>query len=695
MELKRAIHRGVAILMAGLVFSAAGCASHKPASSNVPSSSSGLAKPASLQIPEFSKFNALFKNRDFTLRVREEGGEWQDLTPYTVRINPNLGQNIKATDPVKESPMAYFGMGERPVEIEITRKTKEIASAVVHPLSAGLSAKVTEGKAIIRVQNPRNICVELDGDRYEMVYLFAFPTDTQQPLESSETVKVIPAGLTNGELVGTNTWKGGIRDVRIYEESLSEKSVSGLAGGQSLDGYVHRWALSNTTDNEMGIGSSHLLGTPKIQAGYGGGSEGALVLNGFEDAMQTGVNLVCGGSFTVSAWVYLEPGQAATRTILNHVLMVEADGTVASYIGDWQFPYRSTNKLEAGSWHHVALTKQGSDVTVYIDGVSGGTQTRPDKEESAAVIIGSGSPLNGVYVKDGQTLYLSPGAVFHGTVIFYGVKDAALKGSGIIDVTPASGYVCGNGILTQYSDNIMVDGVIVNNPSAFTITTGQSKNVTYHNVKTFSSYGASDGINTKASEDVVIDGCFIRSNDDAISISASSVNLSGSTRRVTVKNTCIINDVAHSFLIGGSGREDLEDVIETIRVENVDIIDSKQPDGGYQGVFGVGADGNGIIRDVSFRNIRIQNIRNNMLFNVYVGYNPAYSTKPGKGIENLTFSDITYTGNPPKLSLIMGYNASCLVKGVRFENVIINGERLKADSDHMQIGNFTENITFS
>ena len=38
-----------------------------------------------------------------------------------------------------------------------------------------------------------------------------------------------------------------------------------------------------------------------------------------------------------------------------------------------------------------------------------------------------------MYVRDGQTVYLDYGAVIKGTVIFSGVKNAALKGNGIIN----------------------------------------------------------------------------------------------------------------------------------------------------------------------------------------------------------------------------------------------------------------------
>lgn len=691
--MKKCIQVVFAMLLAGALLTTVGCT---PSSGGASSAATANTDKAALQIPEFSKFNFALKNTAYTLQVREADAQWQSITPYNVRINDNLGQNIKITDPVKESPMIYFGMGDKEVEVEITKKEGGIQSAVVHPLSSGLTAEVKDGKAVLRLKEPRNVCVEINGDRYEMVYVFAAPTDTQAPAESTDTVKVIPAGLINGEQVGTNGWKGGIRDVRLYPKTLTADEIAALKNGGEVAGYSHRWALSENTDDAAGQGVAKLLGSPKFEASYQGAASGSLVFNGFEDSLETGVSISCNDpAYSVSTWVYLEEGVAATRTILNHLLMVEADGTVASYIGDWQFPYRSANKLTAGAWHHVALTKQGNNVTVYIDGESGGTQTRKEQETSAPVIIGSGTSINGIYVKDGQTLYFSPGAVFHGTVLFYGVRDAKLAGSGIIDITPTSGQVCYNGIITQYSENVTVEGVIVNNPAAFTVTTGQSKNVTYRNVKTFSSYGPSDGINTKASEDVTIDGCFIRSNDDGVSISASSVNLTGSTRRITVKNTVIINDVAHSFLIGGSGRADREDVVETIRVDNVDVIDSKQPNGGYQGVFGIGADGNGTVRDVVFNNVRVQDIFNNMLFNVYVGHDPAYSTKPGKLVEDITFSNITYTGKAPQTSAVRGYNPLCMVRNVRFDNVIINGKKLEADDGTVIVYGHTDNVTFS
>jgi hypothetical protein len=135
-----------------------GCGDKSPSGSGSPSGES-TTKPgksdvkAELQVPEFSKFNFQLKNTDYRVHVREPQGEWQSVTPYNVRINDKLGQNIKSSESVKTSPMVYFGMGDKEVEVEIEKKDGSIGLAVVHPLSADIKAEVKDGKAVIRLKD--------------------------------------------------------------------------------------------------------------------------------------------------------------------------------------------------------------------------------------------------------------------------------------------------------------------------------------------------------------------------------------------------------------------------------------------------------------------------------------------------------------------------------------------------------------
>lgn len=633
-------------------------------------------KEQSLMIPEFSRFYQELKNTAYRLTVQEEGGEEQEITPYTVKINPNLSQNVQLTDPARENAMISFEMGSKPVTVRIRRtEGGAIQSAQVHPLSRGTEATVADGEASFTLTEPGSLCVRLDGDRYDMVYVFAGEAG-QVP--AGDKVTVIKPGLKTCPRVGTEVWAGGLRDVRTYDSALAAGEITALSGGGSVPGYSNRWALEADCSNEKNPAEqASVYGTAQVVPDYAGTGRSALVMNGYEDCVMAG-SYALDRDFTVSAWAYLDPDKTgASRTILNHLLFVRSDGRVGSNIGDWQFPYVSAIPFTPGAWHHVALVKRGNAVTVYIDGVSGGTQERPPETGSTYIILGSGAPNSGLYVKEGETLYISPGAVVRGTIYLYGTKNAAVRGGGIIDVgnNPSSGIVC------AYMDGAVIDGVTVINPLSFNLGIGQSQNVTVRGFKCFSSCGASDGINIKASRQVTVEDCFVRANDDAVSIYATSVGYLGGSSDVAIRNSTLITDAAHNIMMGIHGQEYGNEVIERVAVQNVDMVDSKSQSPDYQGVMAVNAGNDVTVRDVEFRDIRVEDIRHNQLLNLRVCYNPAYNKSPGRGVENIRFQDIRYTGESLLPSILKGYDGERTVRNILFSGVTVNGTKLSGDND--------------
>ena len=87
----------------------------------------------------------------------------------------------------------------------------------------------------------------------------------------------------------------------------------------------------------------------------------------------------------------------------------------------------------------------------------------------------------------------------------------------------------------------------------------------------------------------------------------------------------------------------------------------------------INAGDNNLIRNVHFEDIRVENFRQGQLVNLRIFYNEKYCTAPGRGIENVLFKNISYTGENAELSIIEGYDEKRKVKNIRFENLKING----------------------
>ena len=302
-----------------------------------------------------------------------------------------------------------------------------------------------------------------------------------------------------------------------------------------------------------------------------------------------------------------------------------------------------------------------------------------------------------IKVASNTTVYLAPGSYFTGTFAIEDAHDVSILGRGI--ARPTSGY---EGCHVHRSRNVLIDGLTVN-----TCPVGGSDGVTLRNVKSISHPGWGDGLNVFASQNVLYDRVFCRNSDDCTTAYASRKGFFGNCRNVTMRNATLWADVAHPIFIGIHGNAERGDTIENLHYENIDILCQSEPQVDYQGCMAINCGDNNLVRNVTFENIRIEQIEQGSLVQVKVGYNQKYCTAPGRGVENVTFRNIRYKGNQPYLSIINGYNDERKVKGVTFEGVKINGRLLHdkmegkpawyatADYIPMYVGNHVENVVFS
>ena len=126
----------------------------------------------------------------------------------------------------------------------------------------------------------------------------------------------------------------------------------------------------------------------------------------------------------------------------------------------------------------------------------------------------------------------------------------------------------------------------------------------------------------------------------------------------------------------------------------------------YQGCLAINCGDNNLVRNVTFDNIRIEQIHQGCILQVKVGWNQKYCKAPGAGVEDITFRNIRYYGEQPYMSVITGYDAQHRVKNVAFEGLKINGKSIYDDmpgkpkwhatSDYvpMFVGSHVENLTF-
>ncbi|MGO5523435.1 glycosyl hydrolase family 28 protein [Phocaeicola plebeius] len=271
-------------------------------------------------------------------------------------------------------------------------------------------------------------------------------------------------------------------------------------------------------------------------------------------------------------------------------------------------------------------------------------------------------------IPSGKTVYVAGGAVMMGRMLIENVHDVKLLGRGIIDLRVKGGIHIAN------SRNVYVEGLV-----ATQCATGGSDSVTIRNVKVISYFGWGDGMNVFSSQNVLFDRVFCRTSDDCTTVYGTRLGFEGPSSNITMQNSTLWADVAHPIFIGIHGNADKPEILENLNYVNIDILDHKEKQLNYQGCLAINAGDENLIRNVRFEDIRIENFRQGQLVNLRIFFNKKYCKAPGRGIENVVFKNVSYTGNRAEFSVIEGYDAQRKVRNIRFENLRINGQIISDD----------------
>lgn len=271
-------------------------------------------------------------------------------------------------------------------------------------------------------------------------------------------------------------------------------------------------------------------------------------------------------------------------------------------------------------------------------------------------------------IPSGKTVYVAGGVVMMGRMLIENAHDVKLLGRGIIDPSVKMGIRIAN------SRNVQVEGLV-----ATQCATGGSDSVTIRNVKVISYFGWGDGMNVFSSKNVLFDRVFCRNSDDCTTVYGTRLGFEGPSSNITMQNSTLWADVAHPIFIGIHGNVEKPEILENLNYVNIDILDHKKKQLNYQGCLAINAGDENLIRNVRFENIRIENFRQGQLVNLRIFFNEKYCKAPGRGIENVLFKNISYTGNRAEISVIEGYDAQRKVRNIRFENLCINGQIISDD----------------
>jgi polygalacturonase len=290
-------------------------------------------------------------------------------------------------------------------------------------------------------------------------------------------------------------------------------------------------------------------------------------------------------------------------------------------------------------------------------------------------------------IPSNTTVYLAPGAVVQGKFVCNKVENVRFIGRGIL-MKPQRGFEI------THSKNIEIDGLTVINPTHYTVYGGETTGLKINNLKSFSDKGWSDGIDLMSCSEVTIHDIFMRNSDDCIAIYTHRWNYYGDARNYKITQAILWADIAHPINIGLHGDTSIEgNILENILFSDIDILEHDEDDRDYQGCMAFSESDHNLIQNVTFENIRVENIQEGQLFSIRVLYNPKYSSGPGRKIRNVTFKDIFYNGIGENTSVIEGFSEENNIENIRFENIVINGKKIQSfEEGNIRIGKHTKEI---
>ncbi len=296
----------------------------------------------------------------------------------------------------------------------------------------------------------------------------------------------------------------------------------------------------------------------------------------------------------------------------------------------------------------------------------------------------------------GQSLYLQPGAVVHGTITAQSARNIRVFGRGLFDATGRTEKKT----FLRFTDcaQVRLEDFLVLGAYGWTLVPWQCRQVRIANVKLVSWRDNDDGIDICASRNVRVEDCFLRTKDDCIALKAHG-DRSGAwdVRDVHISRTVFWNaEWGNAMEIGFELRTArVSDVV----VQDCDII---RVDGGA--VLSVHNADFATVEDIHYEDIRVEDASDKLLElrvglsiysqdcpKPYSRSNPQRKPVPGGGpwlpldllsdeertaqdanrgrIRNVVFRNIALMGGQMPVSLIQGCDTLRPVENVTFEQV--------------------------
>ena len=317
----------------------------------------------------------------------------------------------------------------------------------------------------------------------------------------------------------------------------------------------------------------------------------------------------------------------------------------------------------------------------------------PDENDPNVKVYGPGVHLGGkngyISMKDGETIYLKPGAFVKGGIYVHEKKNVRICGRGVLDGSDWEHWKGPTGYVVHFMScrNATLEDITIRGAFHWTVVPMNSDNVTVRNVKICGARVLNDdGIDPCNSRNVLIENCFIRTQDDCIAAKGMKTG-HGNCENVTVRNCVFWCDWARIVLLGHESRAPY---MRNFLFENCDVIRFRLP------VFLMEPG-----EEMRLENIRVKDFRINTdmpsrkyeIISARPTVNKYMRTKSPGHISDCAFENISVAGQHAECKFrLEGKDGTHKMKNVVISNASLYGKTVKAGDPSVSIGGFTEGV---
>jgi hypothetical protein len=309
---------------------------------------------------------------------------------------------------------------------------------------------------------------------------------------------------------------------------------------------------------------------------------------------------------------------------------------------------------------------------------------------AGAILYGSNNPADFNTVSGGVNIE----GTQHSTIRLFQLQNTKILGRGIIDGNGKSIRAQGtnlNVLKIEESSNVLVDGIIVRDPSYWGTLIYRSNMVTIQNFKaihcrpTTTTFNNTDGVDFDESTNGLLSNAFLYTGDDSM----ATKNEDATAGFINTKNVVHEHVVCYSNSVCAKiGTKNFGPTMDSISWNFIDVVKAGR-------AMAVDAYDTAVISNTTFQNVNVEAV-DSTLIDLDEDRPPTFRT----AVNLATIKDVFFTNvasDVKQLVNLHGSSATVNINGVHFNNFTVQGRAVTSQTDAdatWSINSFVSNITF-